>query len=236
MKKFKKSFAELACTALVSAGAIGAAVSQESTGNQVPVASYINQDVNNQDTNLAKTAEAYLKKAREVSGRARYEAATRLAARSVQLAKEARNNAAAASNRLCGRRCPSVGRRALRADRCSLRRRSSRRAAFLRQVLQDFRTLLSMCVTVPGRCPEGRGLELHTGPRRVEATRRRHLHFSPNPTTWCDVGHLDQASFRPGTQICLVLPDVTSGSRLLSTFVRHIYPDRERLRFGVGWC
>lgn len=58
MKKFKKSFAALACTALVSAGAIGAAVSQESTGNQVPVASYINQDVNNQDTNMAKTAEA----------------------------------------------------------------------------------------------------------------------------------------------------------------------------------
>jgi hypothetical protein len=44
-------------------------------------------------------AEAYLKKAREVSGRARYETATRLAARSVELAKEARRNAIAASNK-----------------------------------------------------------------------------------------------------------------------------------------
>jgi hypothetical protein len=44
-------------------------------------------------------AEAYLKKAREVSGRARYEAATRLAARSVELAKEARKNAVGASNK-----------------------------------------------------------------------------------------------------------------------------------------
>jgi hypothetical protein len=44
-------------------------------------------------------AEAYLKKARELSGRAQYESAARLAARSVQLAKEARKNAVAASNR-----------------------------------------------------------------------------------------------------------------------------------------
>jgi hypothetical protein len=44
-------------------------------------------------------AEVYLKKAREVSGRAQYESATRLAARSVQLAKEARKNAVATSNK-----------------------------------------------------------------------------------------------------------------------------------------
>jgi hypothetical protein len=45
------------------------------------------------------SAEMYLKKAREVSGRARYEAATRLATRSLELAKEARKNATAASNK-----------------------------------------------------------------------------------------------------------------------------------------
>jgi outer membrane biogenesis lipoprotein LolB len=44
-------------------------------------------------------AEAYLKKAREVSGRAEYEAATRFAAKSLALAKEARKNAVAASNK-----------------------------------------------------------------------------------------------------------------------------------------
>ncbi len=44
-------------------------------------------------------AEAYLKKAREVSGYARYQAATRLAAKSLALAKEARKNAVAASNK-----------------------------------------------------------------------------------------------------------------------------------------
>jgi len=44
-------------------------------------------------------AEAYIKKAREVSGRAQYEAATRLASRALALAKEARKNAVAASNR-----------------------------------------------------------------------------------------------------------------------------------------
>jgi hypothetical protein len=44
-------------------------------------------------------AEAYLKKAREVSGRAQYESATRLASKSVELAKEARKNAVAASNK-----------------------------------------------------------------------------------------------------------------------------------------
>jgi hypothetical protein len=45
-------------------------------------------------------AEAYLRKAREVSGRAQYEAANRLAARSVELSKEARKNAAGASNKV----------------------------------------------------------------------------------------------------------------------------------------
>ncbi len=44
-------------------------------------------------------AEVYLKKAREVSGRAQYESATRLATRAAILAKEARKNAVAASNR-----------------------------------------------------------------------------------------------------------------------------------------
>jgi outer membrane biogenesis lipoprotein LolB len=44
-------------------------------------------------------AEAYLQKAREVSGRAQYETATRFAERSRALAAEARKNAAAASNR-----------------------------------------------------------------------------------------------------------------------------------------
>jgi outer membrane biogenesis lipoprotein LolB len=44
-------------------------------------------------------AVAYLKKAREVTGRAQYEAATRFARKSVALAKEARENAVAASNR-----------------------------------------------------------------------------------------------------------------------------------------
>jgi len=44
-------------------------------------------------------AEAYIRKAREVSGRAQYETATRFAARAVDLAKEARKNAVAASNK-----------------------------------------------------------------------------------------------------------------------------------------
>jgi outer membrane biogenesis lipoprotein LolB len=44
-------------------------------------------------------AEAYLQKAREVSGRAQYETATRFAERSRALAVEARKNATAASNR-----------------------------------------------------------------------------------------------------------------------------------------
>jgi outer membrane biogenesis lipoprotein LolB len=44
-------------------------------------------------------AEAYLKKAREVSGRAEYEAAARLARRSAELAKVARKNAVAASTK-----------------------------------------------------------------------------------------------------------------------------------------
>lgn len=44
-------------------------------------------------------AEAYLHKAREVSGRAEHEAAVKLAARSLELAKQARKNAASASNK-----------------------------------------------------------------------------------------------------------------------------------------
>jgi uncharacterized OsmC-like protein len=44
-------------------------------------------------------AEAYLHKAREVSGRAQYEAAARFAEKARDLAKEARKNAIAASNR-----------------------------------------------------------------------------------------------------------------------------------------
>ncbi len=44
-------------------------------------------------------AEAYIKKAREVSGRAQYEAATRFASKAVELAKEARKNAVASSNK-----------------------------------------------------------------------------------------------------------------------------------------
>lgn len=44
-------------------------------------------------------AEAYLQKAREVSGRAQYEAATKFAARARDLGNEARKNATAASNR-----------------------------------------------------------------------------------------------------------------------------------------
>jgi hypothetical protein len=44
-------------------------------------------------------AEAYLNKAREVSGYAQYEAATRYAARARDLGNEARKNATAASNR-----------------------------------------------------------------------------------------------------------------------------------------
>jgi outer membrane biogenesis lipoprotein LolB len=44
-------------------------------------------------------AEAYLHKAREVSGRAEYEAAAKLAARSLELAKQARKNAVAASSK-----------------------------------------------------------------------------------------------------------------------------------------
>jgi hypothetical protein len=44
-------------------------------------------------------AEAYLHKARELSGRSEYERATKLAGRSLELAKQARKNASAASNR-----------------------------------------------------------------------------------------------------------------------------------------
>ncbi len=44
-------------------------------------------------------AEAYLQKAREVSGYAQYEAATRFAARARDLGNEARKNAIAASNK-----------------------------------------------------------------------------------------------------------------------------------------
>jgi hypothetical protein len=44
-------------------------------------------------------AEAYLKKAREVAGRSEDEAASRLAAKSLALAREARRNAAAAGAR-----------------------------------------------------------------------------------------------------------------------------------------
>lgn len=44
-------------------------------------------------------AEAYLQKAREVSGYAQYEAATRYAARARDLGNEARKNAIAASNK-----------------------------------------------------------------------------------------------------------------------------------------
>jgi hypothetical protein len=45
-------------------------------------------------------AEAYLNKAREVSGYAQYEAATKYAARARSLGDEARKNAIAASNRV----------------------------------------------------------------------------------------------------------------------------------------
>ncbi len=44
-------------------------------------------------------AELYLQKAREVSGRSQYEAATKFANRARDLASEARKNAVAASNR-----------------------------------------------------------------------------------------------------------------------------------------
>ncbi len=44
-------------------------------------------------------AEAYLHKAREVAGQARYDASNRLAAKALALAKDARRNAVAASNR-----------------------------------------------------------------------------------------------------------------------------------------
>ena len=44
-------------------------------------------------------ADAYLHKAREVSGRAQYEAATRFAGKARDLANEAKKNAIAASNR-----------------------------------------------------------------------------------------------------------------------------------------
>ena len=44
-------------------------------------------------------AEAYLQKAREVSGRAQYEAATKFAVRARDLAGKARKNAIAATNR-----------------------------------------------------------------------------------------------------------------------------------------
>ncbi len=44
-------------------------------------------------------AEVYLRKAREVAGHARYEAATKFARRSLELAKEARQTAVAASNK-----------------------------------------------------------------------------------------------------------------------------------------
>jgi hypothetical protein len=45
------------------------------------------------------SAEAHLTKARELSGRAQYEASARLAARARDLAAEARRNALAASNK-----------------------------------------------------------------------------------------------------------------------------------------
>ena len=45
------------------------------------------------------SAEVYLHKAREVSGRAEYESATRLATRAQALAKDARKKAAGASNK-----------------------------------------------------------------------------------------------------------------------------------------
>ncbi len=44
-------------------------------------------------------AEAYLRKAREVSGRAQYEAAAKFAEKARDLAREARKNALAASNK-----------------------------------------------------------------------------------------------------------------------------------------
>ncbi len=44
-------------------------------------------------------AEAYLHKAREVSGRAQYEASAKFAEKARDLAKEARKNAIASSNR-----------------------------------------------------------------------------------------------------------------------------------------
>jgi outer membrane biogenesis lipoprotein LolB len=44
-------------------------------------------------------AQAYLKKAREVSGRAEYETATRFARKSILLANEARKNAIAGANK-----------------------------------------------------------------------------------------------------------------------------------------
>jgi len=44
-------------------------------------------------------AEAYFSKARELEGRARYETAARIAGRSLELARAARKNALAASNR-----------------------------------------------------------------------------------------------------------------------------------------
>ncbi len=44
-------------------------------------------------------AEAYFQKAREVSGRAQYEAASRFAGKARDLAREAKKNAIAASNR-----------------------------------------------------------------------------------------------------------------------------------------
>lgn len=44
-------------------------------------------------------AEAYLQKAREVSGRAQYEAATKFASKARDLAAEAKKNAIAASNK-----------------------------------------------------------------------------------------------------------------------------------------
>ena len=45
------------------------------------------------------SAEAYLHKARECSGRSQYETATRLANKATALAQEARKNAAASGNR-----------------------------------------------------------------------------------------------------------------------------------------
>jgi hypothetical protein len=44
-------------------------------------------------------AEVYLHKARQVAGRAQYESATKLATKATALAKEARKNAVAASNK-----------------------------------------------------------------------------------------------------------------------------------------